>query len=93
METWLRSFVKWFCSKRGSSPNLMQMASHDMPARAGRKNGKVAKKKAKPKQLPSDDDRVDVYRKSFLLLYKSVHFWVNFFSSRLLKCPDHFSSM
>ena len=42
----LVSFVKGFRSKRGSGPNLMQMAAHDMPAGAGRKNGKVRSKES-----------------------------------------------
>lgn len=33
-------------------------AAHNVPAGAGCKGGKLAKKKAKLKQLPSDDDRV-----------------------------------
>jgi len=54
----LSEFVNWFCSKHGSGPNLMRIATHDMPAGAGRKGGKVPKKKVKAKQLPSDDNRV-----------------------------------
>ena len=36
----------------------MRMATHDMTAGAGHNNGKAPKKKAKPKLLPSDDNRV-----------------------------------
>ena len=50
--------VNWFGSKHGSGPNLMRMVTHDIPAGAGCKNGKAPKKKAKPKQLPSNNNRV-----------------------------------
>ena len=55
---YLVQFVNWFCSKQGGGPNLMRIATHDMPAGAGRKNKKAPRKKAKPKQLPSDDNRI-----------------------------------
>ena len=51
----LIEFVNWFGFKHGSGPNLMRMATHDMP---GHKNGKAPKIRAKPKQLPSDDNHV-----------------------------------
>ena len=37
----LIQFVNWFGSKHGSRLNLMRIATHDMPAGAGRKNGKA----------------------------------------------------
>ena len=55
----LASFVDWFCTRRDHSvPNLMQMAVHGMPPGAGSKGGKAARKKGKPKQAPSDENRV-----------------------------------
>ena len=56
----LREFISWFKTKKGSdSPNLMQLGMHAMPAGAGRKPGKVAKKKQTSKRAaPSDDNRV-----------------------------------
>ena len=54
----LIEFVNWFGFKHGSGPNLIRMATHDMPAGAGHKNGKAPKIRAKAKQLPSDDNHV-----------------------------------
>ena len=55
----LASFVEWYCIRRGHNvPNLMQMAVHGMPPGAGNKGGKVARKKGKPKQAPTDENRV-----------------------------------
>ena len=52
--------MNWFKTKRSSnSPNFMQLGTHGMPAGAGRKGGKVAKKKQTAKRLaPSDENRV-----------------------------------
>ena len=40
------------------APNLMQLASHGMPAGAGRKGGKAAKKKAPRKHATTEENRV-----------------------------------
>ena len=42
------------------APNLMQMAIHGMPAGAGRKGGKAAKKKVPPKRAPTEENRVSL---------------------------------
>ena len=55
----LVSFVNWFCTRRShGAPSLMKMAVHGMPPGAGRKDGKTARKKSKPKQVPSEENRV-----------------------------------
>lgn len=56
----LKEFIKWIKSKGScDTPNLMQLGTHGMPAGAGRKAGKVAKKKQTSKRAtPSDDNRV-----------------------------------
>lgn len=55
----LADFLKWFQQNRGKKvPNLSELGSHGMPARAGRKGGKAAKKKATRKRNPTDENRV-----------------------------------
>lgn len=52
----LKEFVK---TKRScDSPNLMQLGTHGMPAGAGRKGGKLPKKKTTKRGAPSDENRV-----------------------------------
>ena len=56
----LKEFINWFKSKGScDTPNLMQLGIHGMPAGAGRKAGKLAKKKQTSKRTtPTDDNRV-----------------------------------
>ena len=55
----LVDFLKWFQQNRGKKmPNLSGLGSHGMPAGAGRKGGKVAKKKVTRKCHPMDENRV-----------------------------------
>ena len=55
----LVSFVNWFCTRHShGAPNLMKMAVHGMPPGAGHKGGKASRKRAKQKQVPSDENRV-----------------------------------
>jgi len=60
----LVEFVKQFHTKPESDPNLMQIVPHDIPAGAGRKNGKAHKKPKKSKQSPSNDNRVPLLNTS-----------------------------
>jgi len=48
----LRKFMNWFKNKSScDSHNLMQLGTHGMPAGAGRKGGKVAKKETNSKTI------------------------------------------
>ena len=49
-------FLNWFKSKHGYSSNLMKMSKHGMPAGAGRKGGKVPRKKGTSSHVPSDEN-------------------------------------
>ena len=49
------------------APNLMQLASHGMPAGAGRKGGKAAKKKAPRKHATTEENRVPLATHSLTL--------------------------
>ena len=49
-----------FLSRHKCAPNLMELASHGMPAGAGRKGGKVAKKKVQRKAAPSEENRISL---------------------------------
>jgi len=60
----LVEFVKQFRTKPESGLNLMQIASHDIPAGAGCKNGKARKKPKKSKQSLSDDNCVPLLNTS-----------------------------
>ena len=54
----LADFLKWFQSKCRNSLNLMKMSKHGMPAGAGRKGGKIPKKKSTSTHVPTDENRV-----------------------------------
>ena len=55
----LADFLQWFQQNRGKKmPNLSELGRHGMPAGAGRKGSKVAKKKAPRKRNPTDENRV-----------------------------------
>jgi len=56
----LKQFINWFKTKGScDSPNLMELRMNGMPAGAGRKPGKVTKKKQTSKcAVPSDDNRL-----------------------------------
>ena len=47
-----------FLRRHNCSPNLTQLAQHGMPAGAGRKGGKPAKKKQPRKKAPSEENRI-----------------------------------
>ena len=47
-----------FLRRNCAAPNLMQLASHGMPAGVGRKGGKAAKKKVPRKRAPTEENRV-----------------------------------
>ena len=68
----LGKFVKQFHTKPGGGPNLMQIASHDMPAGPGRKEGKARKKPKKSKQSPSDDNCVSLLNTSSVTVTNCV---------------------
>ena len=54
----LGNFLQWFRRKRGKQlPNLTDLSTHGMPAGAGRKGGKVAKKKVS-RRLVTEENRV-----------------------------------
>ena len=52
-------FVQWYRKNFGNRlPNLTQLATHGMPAHAGRKGGKAPRKKAAPRLLPTTENRI-----------------------------------
>lgn len=55
----LIKFLHCFNRTRGKqSPNLSSLSTHGMPAGAGRKGGKAAKKKVPPKHIVDEENRV-----------------------------------
>ena len=57
-------FVQWYRKNFGNRlPNLTQLATHDIPAHAGRKGGKTPRKKAAPCPLPTTE--IVFYFKTF----------------------------
>ena len=55
----LADFIKWFCHKHGKkTPNLTELATHGMPAGAGRKGGKPVKKRKQQRRTQTDEVRV-----------------------------------
>ena len=61
----LESFMKWYRSKskrQVQTPNLMQLAKHDMPLGASRKGNRIPRKKVPwSKQVLTDENRVPLY--------------------------------
>ena len=55
----LEDFLEWFRKKRGKqNPNLSAIGTHGMPAGAGKKGEKPAKKKGPKKSIPTDENRI-----------------------------------
>ena len=54
----LQQFVQWYCCHQKKVPNLTQLSTHGMPAGAGKKGGKTARKRTSKKSIPTDENRI-----------------------------------
>ena len=54
----LQQFMQWYCHHGKKVPNITQLSTHGMPAGAGEKGGKVARKKTGKKSIPADENRI-----------------------------------